>query len=88
MISPELALVDPETRALGIALLEQQLFVPAGSPRVATAARIELRSEARPTRRVVAVGAYAAAAAIRMLLLDAVFVLVLGLVVFALALYG
>lgn len=84
-MSPELALVDPETRAIGIALLGQDLAFAPVFP--STRPDEPVRGPAR-RGRALAVGAYAAVAALRMLVLDAMFVLVVVVLVLVLNLVG
>jgi hypothetical protein len=85
VISPELALVDPEARATGISLLGQDLVY---SPVLPAVPPVEGLPRAARRRRAVAVTVYAASAAVRMLLLDAMFVIVVGVLVLVLSLIG
>jgi hypothetical protein len=99
VLSPELALVDPELRAIGVAILvyeEQRRPAATPAPRLEPVvasypAPVPAGAARRPaTRRglVLAAGAYLASTAARVLVLDALFVVAVGALVLALSLLG
>lgn len=83
LISPELALIDPELRRFAISAMNE---LP-DPPRPVVVPWLP-RAEPRPKGRVVAAGVYLAAATLRVLFLDALFVVVVSVVVAALSLVG
>lgn len=92
LISPELALVDPELRQEAIALLQAYPPVPLGGRPRATEPKPVLvvleAPRATPRPVLVAAAVYVASAALRVVVLDALLVFAIALLVLALSLLG